>query len=211
MFNLADARDMLRFRISKQYPFPMIPDTVTFRLKAKPEYNLRKIRKQKLRNLGAGAFMKGEVLRCMDGRILNWRHDTVDCFGLHGWRIHKPTAKARNRPSHTSEAAGVILNKPSRQQERNRYGREDIWNTDEFSRSNLPMMENDSRGPTLCLSLPDPNSIVTVENSYYLGGGGSHSGSDERLWANTIQDMQAADEMFNLFINSDECDLEYLR
>ena len=137
----------------------------------------KRLRAITARKIGAGAFMKGEVLQCVDGRIF------IQGTGMRSGRgptygNHRRTSVMRGRtPDIVVSSLGIDIDQPQPQPQ---CGKRQV--------------EHDGR--TL---MPIQTSGFTAEmeeSRYFMG-------RDRYSWSNAL-DTQQADEMFNLFINIEE-------
>jgi hypothetical protein len=175
IIDVADARDVLRAQLfchfwpaESQY-FTVNSVGVQPKASKSEDDHKKPLRTATNRNLGAGAFMKGEMLRGLDGRV--FRQGTRVGPGrrrmIGGGRRHFGVIS-----SNTSDVAFSSL----------------VGETEEAD------MENQVEASTLRKVL----APIRVE---------SRSTPEEESWyfSNTL-DAGQADEMFNLFINVDECE-----
>jgi hypothetical protein len=142
------------------------------------------------RNLGEGAFMKGETLRSTDGRIFR------QGAGEEGQTIDDDRRRSRRIPGSgpATQSVKQLQRKVGWNQEVGSYG---------GLRNTLGIEE-----PSFSRAMPGPSTRLChseVRGVWVSGLGAEVSDSLDYDHAHPV-DMQQADEMFNLFINVDECD-----
>lgn len=196
--DVADARDALRaqfpyrFRLTETHY--LMRDLASEDSKSKSDY-WRPLHTITARNLGEGAFMKGETLRGTDGRIL--RQGT----GVGGQTIDVDHRHSRQIPG--SGLDGIGATQRVKQQQGKVERNQEIASYTGLR--NTPGIEE----PTFSCAIPEPStrlcpSAVTAVRMSGRGAEVSDSLDCDRH-AYPVY-MQEADEMFNLFINVDECD-----
>lgn len=172
MINAADAREELRSRLSnKRHARTHVPSIP--RLVPNPRPGVDR-RGRKRKDLGAGAFMKDETLRAMDGRVL--RHGKSS--GLQGRTTHKSTTKPKYPPRTWS------------------FGETRPHISDGYRYTYRDASREESWGASSSKAMGCERGFENIVNSPRCCGY-PRDGFDEGLW-------EAADEMFDLFINSDE-------
>ncbi|KAF5384953.1 hypothetical protein D9615_001448 [Tricholomella constricta] len=190
--NISDAKDVLRRQmrlagIASQITSVLGPDT---RPRSVHQSSRRKYAK---RSLGAGAFMKGETLRAIDGRIL--RHGQIDCFTFRKRIVHE-TFSSPNAKSFVSDA--IHESRYQRQRQHTRQG--------SFSPPKTPPPVTDHTPFLSPSGSSDSNSVSSNDELHHTEWEECSPEWYRAHWARTMQDIQEADDMFRQFIDADQCD-----
>jgi len=163
---------------------------------------LTPLRKHAQRSLGAGAFMKDETLRGVDGRIL--RHGKFDCFASRRRTVDAigSVMNVRIAASCTSKEPKLLRQRRMHLQPHGRCSESEPLQAQQFKspqRTPLPAgNDRPSHNPYL-----SPSDFNNDDKSLYPAWNGQWYIC---YWTKMVQDIQEADEMFRLYINADQCE-----
>lgn len=160
---------------------------------------LTPLRKHAQRSLGAGAFMKDETLRGVDGRIL--RHGKFDCVASRRRTVDATVSitNVRIAASRTIKESVSLRRRRGQQKPQGRCSHgERLKAYQPKSPKSRPLSARPSHNPyhsTENMTSDDGSTHPAWNKQWYIC-----------YWTKMMQDIQQADEMFRLFINTDECE-----